>query len=104
MSLALSPFHAPTSGETLAPSIQTGLAILAEALACAQEFQRDVWDFAVGVHCLCGAGLSASTLRWLLCKGYAEHAVETTRPHSPRRTFRRAGSLMFCDRSCIVLT
>jgi hypothetical protein len=92
------------SGEQLAPSIQAGLAILSEAVHCAQEFQRDVWDFAVEVHSLRGAGLRDSTLRWLLCKGYAEHAVETTRPHALRRTFRRGGSLMFCDRSCIILT
>ena len=49
----------------------------AEALDCAQELQRDPWDFAVEVPCLRGAGLSDSSLRWLLCKGYAEHAIET---------------------------
>src|SRR5207245_4252755 len=95
---------APPSVDTLAPGIQAGLALLTEALTCAREFQRDVWDFAVDIHCLRGAGLSDSSLRWLLCKGYAEHAIETTGPRAPQRNFRRAGSLMFCDRSCFALT
>src|SRR5436309_2692415 len=56
------------------------------------------------VHDLRAAGLSGSSLRWLLCKGYAEHAVETTRPHAARRSFRPAGNLMLCPRSCFVLT
>jgi hypothetical protein len=94
----------PSLGEEFVPPIQTGLAILAEARDCAQEVQRDVWDFAVEVHSLRDAGLSYSSLRWLLCKGYAEHAIESTRLHAPRRTFRRAGSLVFGERSCLVLT
>jgi len=92
------------TGEELAPCIETGLGILAEALDCAQEVQRDVWDFAVEVRCLRGAGLSDSGLRWLLCKGYAKHAIETTRPRAHERTFRVTWSLVFSDRSCFVLT
>jgi hypothetical protein len=102
--VALTPFPALASGEELAPCLQTGCAILTEARDCAQELQRDVWDFAVEVHCLRDAGLSDSSLRWLLCKGYVEHAVETTQARAPHRTFRRAGNLMFCERSCFVLT
>jgi len=92
------------SGEELAPRIQTGFDILTEAFGCARELQRDVWDFAVEVHSLRGAGLSDSNLRWLLCKGYATHAIETTPARALQRTFRRAGSLVFSDRSCFVLT
>src|SRR4051794_9177205 len=119
MNLALSPFPTPAAGEELspriqlpalapgeqlAPSVRSGIAILSEALDCAQELQHNEWDFAVEVHYLRGAGLSDSGLRWLLCKGYAEHAVETTQPHAPHRTFRRSGGLVFSDRSCFVLT
>src|SRR5437660_12837624 len=104
MSLALRSVAAPPSVDTFAPGIQAALALLTEAHSCAQELHRDTWDFAVELHSLRGAGLSDSSLRWLLCKSYVEHAVETTGPRAPRRTFRRAGSLMFCDRSCFVLT
>jgi hypothetical protein len=121
MNLAPSPFPTPAAGEVLSPRIlfaapapapkeqlapwvQSAVAILCEALDCARELQRDEWDFAVEARCLRGAGLSDSNLRWLLCKGYAEHAVETTPAHAPHRTFRRTGSLAFCDRSCFVLT
>jgi hypothetical protein len=94
----------PTSEKKLALDIQVGIAILAEALDCAQELQRDIWDFAVEIHNLRSAGLTSSNLRWLLCKGYAEHAVETTRPQAAQRTFRKVGNLMLCQRSCFVLT
>jgi len=105
MPLALrSPPPLPARREVFVPRIDAGLAILAEARDCAREMRRDVWDFAVEVHSLRAAGLSDSSLRWLLCKGYAEHALETTRPNAPRRTFRRAGNLVFGERSCVVLT
>jgi hypothetical protein len=96
------PTPAPETG--LAACVRAGLAIMLEAFDCAGELKRDVWDFAVGIHDLRGAGLTSSSLRWLLCKGYAEHALETSRPHAAQRTFRPAGNLMFCDRSCFVLT
>ncbi len=104
MTLALSPLPRLTLGEELAPCMQPGLDILTEAFHCAQELQRDVWDFAVEIRWLRDAGLRDSSLRWLLCKGYAEHAVETTQAHAPRRTFRRSRSLAFCDQTCVVLT
>jgi hypothetical protein len=104
MNLALSPLEAPSSERELATRMQTGLALLTEALDCAQELQRDVWDFAVEVHSLRSAGVCDISLRWLLCKGYAKHAIETTQSRAPRRTFRRAGSFVFCDRSCVVMT
>src|SRR5215470_6321160 len=104
MKLVATCFPAAALGEELAPGVRSGLTILAEARACAQDLQRDAWDFAVEAHCLRGAGLSDSGLRWLLCKGYAEHAVETTRARAPRRTFRRGAGLLFGDRSCFVLT
>jgi hypothetical protein len=104
MNLALGPFPRSTSGKELAVCIQPGLDILTEAFDCAQELQLDVWDFAIDIYCLRAAGLRDSSLRWLLCKEYAEHAIETTQASAPRRTFRPARSLAFCDRSCFVLT
>src|SRR5262245_11734631 len=84
---------APTALTVLA-SCQPGLAVLLEAIESAKDLQRDVWDFAVEIHSLQRAGLTSSHLRWLLCKGYTVHAIETTRPPAARRTFRPAGNLM----------
>src|SRR5262245_53039047 len=103
MSDAPSVTPAPTAPSRLA-SCQPGLTLLLEAAETAQELQRDVWDFAVEIHNLRSAGLTSNNLRWLLCKGYADHAIETTRPQAARRTFQAAGNLMLGERSCFVLT
>src|SRR5919197_716602 len=85
-------------------SCRSGLAILLEAIETAKELQLDAWDFAVEIQNLRSAGLSSSSLRWLLCKGYVEHAIETTQPEATQRTFQPAGNLMLCQASCFVLT
>jgi hypothetical protein len=91
-------------GQKLLASCQSGLTILLAAVEAAKELHHDVWDFAVEIHNLCSAGLTSNNLRWLLCMGYADHAIETTRPKAARRTFQAAGNLMLCERSCFVLT
>jgi hypothetical protein len=103
MSDAHSNTLAPTGQKVLA-SCQSGLTLLLAALEAAKELHRDVWDFAVEIDNLRSAGLTSNNLRWLLCKGYADHAIETTRPKATRRTFQAAGNLMLCERSCFVLT
>jgi hypothetical protein len=80
------------------------LAQLAEARAYAQDAGHDVWDFAVEISRLSALGLTPSDLRWLVCKGYVEHAREVTQSGEPGRAFRPAGNLTFCKRSCFVLT
>jgi hypothetical protein len=92
----------PTVPSVLA-SYQPGLTLLLEAAELAQELQRDVWDFALEIHNLRSAGLTSNNLRWLLCNGYAEQAIETTRPQAAQRTFRPARNLMLCETSCFVL-
>src|SRR5260370_13850194 len=93
----------PTVPSVLA-SYQPGLTLLLEAAELVQELQRDVWDLAVEIHNLRSAGLTSNNLRWLLCNGYAEQAIETTRPQRAQRTFCPARNLMLCERSCFVLT
>lgn len=81
--------------------IQTALSQLAEARRYAEDAARPVWDFAVEIHTL---DLTPNDLRWLVCKGYVEHAQETTRRADDGRTYRPAGKLTFTRRSCFVLT
>jgi hypothetical protein len=63
-----------------------------------------VWDFAVEIRCLRAAGLTHTHLRWLLCKGYVEHALEETQRGDARRLFCATANLALTKRSCFVLT
>src|SRR5437762_9182913 len=84
----------------LLPALQ----LLGEAYACAQELGRSTWDFAVEIGNLHSVGLTGSGLRWLVCKGYAEHAAEFTSPGTDVRCFRPVGMLTITERTCVVLT
>ena len=81
-----------------------GLAQLAEAFACAQDGASDVWEFAIGLETLLAAGVGESELRWLVAKGYAEHACETTTARDARRKFRPGRNLAFQQRTSFILT
>jgi hypothetical protein len=86
---------------------QDALCLLLEAHQYAQELRRSVWDFAVEIDTLRQAGCTNSEFRWLICKGYAEHAPETTMAGEQSRTFQRhprSGSLVFDLKTCFVLT
>jgi hypothetical protein len=97
-----SPVGAPAAD--LAPRIRAALVQLFEAYRYAQDVHRDVWDFAIEIARLSALGLTPSDLRWLVCKGYVEHAREVTQPGEDGRAFRPGGNLTFCRRSCFVLT
>jgi hypothetical protein len=81
-----------------------GLLQLVKAAAYARELGRPTWDFAVDIAALRAAGLTDSDLRWLVCKGYVEHAAETTLAGSETRCFEHEGQLTFGPRACFVLT
>lgn len=83
---------------------RAALSLLLEAVSYARELDRSPWDFAVEIAALHETGLSASALRWLVCKGYVEHACELTAQRDAARNFRRSKGLQFGDRTCFVLT
>ncbi len=80
------------------------LALLLEALGFARELGRSPWDFAVEIAALHRTGLTASALRWLVCKGYVEHASELAVRDGASRSFRRGKGLQFGRHTCFVLT
>jgi hypothetical protein len=80
------------------------LTLLLRAHDYAAESGSDIWDFAVELEGLSGAGLTVTDLRWLLCKGYVTHATEVTKPQDLRRSFLLGGGSTFSDRTCVVLT
>ena len=84
-----------------------GVRLLFEAYLYATEVGCDLWDFAVEMDCLQQAGCTRSELRWLVCKEYIDHGIESTLPGEPKRTFRQIQGprgLTFGRRSCFVLT
>jgi hypothetical protein len=81
-----------------------GLDILTKAYHCAGELGRSAWDFAVELATLRAAGLTETNLRWLVCNGYIEHAIERRQVDTAGRSFAKGGRLWFSDRTCVVLT
>jgi hypothetical protein len=84
--------------------MERGANLLLQAVMLAGQVERDPWDFAVEIGALQGAGMSNSDLRWMICKGFVEHAYEQTEAQAANRRFRANGELAFSDRSCFVLT
>ena len=85
-------------------SLRSALAQLAHADACVRDAQCSPWEFAVEIESLIAEGLTTSDLRWLLRKGYVEHAQEVTRPRDKTRRFQSCCNLAFAPRTCFVLT
>jgi hypothetical protein len=85
-------------------SLRSALAHLAHADACARSEQCSPWEFAVEIESLITEGLTASDLRWLVRKGYVEHAFEVTRARDAARRFQPCRNLAFSKRTCFVLT
>jgi hypothetical protein len=85
-------------------SLQSALAQLAHADACARNAQCNPWEFAVEIGSLTAEGLTTSDLRWLIRKGYLEHAHEITRANDKSRRFQLSKNLAFSQRTCFILT
>jgi hypothetical protein len=99
-----SPVPAARGGALLAVRGREALALLIESFDYAEELGRSAWDFAVEIDNLRAAGVTTSDLRWLVCKGYVEHARESTLPGDHTRSFRAGGGLTFSRRTSFILT
>ena len=78
--------------------------VLHKAHSCAVDTRSDIWDFAVEISHLRSLGLSDTDLRWLVRKGYVQHAREVTIRGDDGRAFRSTGDLTFSPCTCFVLT
>jgi hypothetical protein len=76
---------------------------LTKACYLAKDAGRSIWEFAVTIAELRRDGVSESDLRWLVCRGYVEHATEVTTTNCCERTFDRHVSLRFCKRTAFVI-
>ncbi len=88
----------------LTPAVRIALAQLGEAGNCARDAGRDPWEFAVEIGTLGALGVTAAALRWLVCRGYVEHAREITKPEDRVRQFRSSFNLGFVKATCFILT
>jgi|WetSurMetagenome_2_1015567.scaffolds.fasta_scaffold242762_2 hypothetical protein len=86
------------------PQLEAALGQLLHAQTCARDVHREVWDFAVEIESLLANGLTKSDLRWLVSKGYTEHAQELTHSRDRGRKFHVCLNLAFSKRTCFVLT
>lgn len=84
--------------------LKAALLALLEAFVYAEDTECDLWDFAVPIRHLQELGLIETDLRWLVRKGYVEHAREVTLEGDDGRVFRSTGNLTFMRRTCFVLT
>jgi hypothetical protein len=89
----------------LAAEIRAALAQMAKAHHYAHEVRSDPWEFAVEIERLIDLGLTTSDLRWLVKKGYIEHAREITYPGDGTRAFLPIeSSTAFTSETCFVLS
>jgi len=91
------------SAESIAV-LKKGFSILLESYDLAKDSDSRVWGFAVDISHLREAGLRDSHFRWMVTKGYVEHAEEITSPGRDGRAFRRTGVGSFSNSTCFVLT
>ena len=87
------------------PEVQRGLDQMARAVDYAHDLDSPVWDFAVEIERLFSVGMTTSDLRWLVKRGYVNHAREITAPQDTDRRFDPAEqNLTFGKSTCFVLS
>jgi hypothetical protein len=80
------------------------LYILLKAFEYATDCQTDTWQFATDLSAAVSNGASLDDLRWLVLRGFGEHAKETTVPGDEVRTFRLLARTAFPSDTFLVLT
>ncbi len=95
--------HTLESAEGLPRSIQQAICLLMKASKYAADTGQDSWEFALTIGELRRNGVAENELRWLVCRGFIEHAHEITTT-GKERTFNHHVSLRFGKRSAFVIT
>lgn len=81
-----------------------GLELLCRAYNYGRDANADQWQFAVEIQQFYDMGLTNNELRWLIAKGLADHARESSTCGDTRRSFELTGGLTFSETSAFVLT
>jgi hypothetical protein len=96
------PSSSNPSKDGMTAEVHAALALLSQARKYASDFACDPWEFAVEIDRLLIMGATTNDLRWLVKKGFVEHAREVTRPGDPVRQFERCQNLSFAENSCFL--
>lgn len=88
----------------IADRFRPALDALVIAFHYAEDSQIDRWQFAISLVELQASGATLADLRWLIFRGFAEHARETTIPGDTERSFRRLVPTAFPTDACFVLS
>jgi hypothetical protein len=91
-------------GPLITERMRDGLELFWRAAKYAMNAGLDRWDFAVDVDEVRNAGLGPTDLRWLIAKGYVDHARETDANAHEHRSFEAQHRFRFKPDSCFVLT
>src|SRR3954454_7318633 len=86
--------HLEVDGDP-SPSIQRAINLLLKARKYAEDTGKNTWEFALTIGELRSEGVAKNELRWLVSRGYVEHAVEVAATGS-ERAFNRDVNLRFC--------
>jgi hypothetical protein len=89
---------------TIPDHFKPALAILLNSFNYSRSTNADRWQLAVEVRELISYGATLTDIRWLLLRGFAEHAKETTVPSDSSRSFRSLLSTHVPPDACLVLT
>jgi hypothetical protein len=84
--------------------LRSGLATMLTAYDYAQDSQSDRWQFAVDLSDLMSIGTTLTDIRWLVRRGFAELARETTIPGDTNRMFRALAPICIMADAGVVLT
>lgn len=90
--------------QPLLAEVQKALTHLHRAHEFALDVQLDIWQFAEPLRNLAAMGVQEPALRWLVVKGYAEHAHELTTFSEADRRFRPSSNVSFGPKTCFVIT
>ncbi|HEV7225374.1 MAG TPA: hypothetical protein VGN42_21895 [Pirellulales bacterium] len=90
----------PFVAERLGSSLKTLFAAFDYAL----DSHLDRWQFGVALTDVLSQGATLLDVRWLVLRGFAEHAKETTVPGDANRSFRRLPPTSLPADMCIALS
>jgi hypothetical protein len=90
----------PFVAERLGASLNTLFAAFDYAL----DSRLDRWQFAVTLADLLSQGATLLDVQWLVLRGFAEHAKETTVPGDANRSFRRLPPTSLPADMCLALS
>jgi hypothetical protein len=96
--------NGPPVPAALSAPIRTAFVQLLEVHELARASGRKTSDFAAEITNLTDLGITASVLRWLVCRGYVKCLHEITQSTDKERRFEPVDNLALSSQSCFVLS